>query len=83
MDTPHQVQKLVDRYQKQLKRLDAHADKLSASEKKKYERLKERFIAQVKSWQQVSAREYAQVQSNLEEGYNELESVWYNVQRKH
>ena len=77
-----QVQTLVARYQAALKQLDQRIDRLSETEKKKYEKLRERFVAQIRSWQQVSQREYQQLESNLEESYNELEAVWFSVQQR-
>ena len=76
-----QVQALVGRYQAAIATLDSRADKLNDKEKAEYERKKDRFIAQIRSWQKASEREYEQLESNLEQSFNELESVWYSVQR--
>ena len=78
---PVQVQTLVGRYHEAIRKLDSRIDRLSESEKKKYEQRKERFIAQIRSWQRASEREFGQLESNLEESFNELESVWYSAQR--
>lgn len=76
------VQRLVERYKLEIKKLDSRSERLTASEKKRYEKLKERFIAQILSWQKAAEREFTQLESNLESSYNELESVWYTTQRR-
>jgi len=79
---PVQVEQLVGRYQEAIKKLDSKIDRLDRTEKSKYEQRKERFIAQIRSWQRASEREFNQLESNLEESFNELESVWYSAQRQ-
>jgi uncharacterized protein YukE len=78
---PTQVQALVGRYHKAIGTLDSQTDRLDESQQKQYEQQKERFVAQIHSWQKASEREFEQMQSNLEESFNELESVWYHARR--
>ena len=79
---PQQVQKLVGRYHEAIRKLDSQMDRLSEAQKRQYEMKKERFIAQIRSWQKASEREFEQLESNLEESFNELESVWYSTQTR-
>ena len=79
---PVQVQTLVGQYHEALEKLDSRINRLSEVEQIKYTQQKERFVAQIQSWQKASEREFNQLESNLEESYNELESVWYNAQQR-
>jgi len=75
---PQQVQALVGSYYNKLKKLDSQAKQLTAGQQKEYAERKNRFIAQIRSWQKASQREYEQLESNLEQSFNELESTWYS-----
>lgn len=77
---PIQVKTLIGSYQKAIEKLDSQTDRLDESQQKKYALRKERFKALILSWQKISERELEQMESSLEESFNELESVWYSKQ---
>jgi uncharacterized protein YciW len=81
MNSP-QVAELVGRYRKALEKLNGHSDKLSESQKNRYLKLKSRFEAQMTAWENISVTEPKQITANLEESYNEIESIWYSTQGK-
>ncbi len=80
MNTP-QVAELVGRYRKALEKLNSLTDKLSEPERNRYLKLKSRFEAQMTAWENISVTEPTQITSNLEESYNEIESIWYSTHR--
>jgi hypothetical protein len=81
MDT-HQIYKLFDRYESAVDKLDSAIEPLSDTEKKQFQEVKTKFRQLLYSWKKTSQREYRQLESNLEESYRQLETVWYNAQQK-
>ncbi len=74
-----QVEKLVEHYHTKINLLDSHKDTLNDRQREKYERMKERFIARIQSWQKITDTDSTQLKSNLDEGINELESIWFSA----
>lgn len=64
----------ISRYKQKIQKLDTLAAKLPASKKRAFKADRRRFEQRLEAWQQTLGSDLAIFDSNVEEGYCELEA---------